>query len=88
MRSKDKSIRQGQRNGPACHYEEDNLSQDSQYQENLVHFLTKIQQERPDPISEDVNVGENFGIVRSFIRGEYFRALNTKVPEMVISAIN
>ena len=54
----------------------------------LFSFLTEIQQERPDTISEDVNIGDNYGIVRSFIRGEYFRALNTKVPEMVISAIN
>ena len=48
--------RQGQRNGPACCHEEGNLAQASQYQEKFVHFLTEIQQERPDVILEDVNV--------------------------------
>ena len=50
-------IRQGQRNGPVFCDEEGNLAQASQYQETFVHFLTEIQQERPDIISEDVNVG-------------------------------
>ena len=81
-------IRQGQRNGPACCDEEVNLAQASQYQETLVNFLTEIQQERPNIILEDVNVGEDYGIGRSLRRGAEVRALNTRVPEPVISAIN
>ena len=57
-------IRQGQRNGPACCYEGGKLAQASHYQETFVHFLTEIQQERPDIISEDVNVGEDYGMGR------------------------
>ena len=55
-------ISQGQRNGPACCDEEGNLVQDSKYQETFVHFLTEIKQERPDIISEDLNVWEDYGI--------------------------
>ena len=53
----DELIIQGQRNGPVCCYEEGNLAQDSYYQDNFAHFLTEIQQERPDIITEDANVG-------------------------------
>ena len=81
-------IRQGKRNGPVCYYEEGKLAQDSQYQDMFVHFLTEIQQERPDMISEDVNVGEDYGIGRLFRRGAEVGALNTRVPEPVTSAIN
>ena len=68
-RLKDELIRQGHRNGHACCDEELNLAQASQYQDKLVHFLTKIQQECPDIIPKDVNVGEDYGIGRSFRRG-------------------
>ena len=37
---------------------------------------------------EDVNVGEEYGIGRSLRTGAEVRALNTRVPELVISAIN
>ena len=50
--------------------------------------MTEIQQERPDIIQEDVNFGEHYRIVRSFRRGAEGRALNTKVPDPVISVIN
>ena len=50
--------------------------------------MTEIQQERPDTISDDVNVGNDYGIRRSFKRGAYVKALNTKFPETVISGIN
>ena len=36
----------------------------------------------------EVNVGEDYGIGRSFRRGTYVRALNTRVSETVASAIN
>ena len=39
-------------------------------------------------ISEDVNVGEDYGIGRLFRRGAEVGALNTRVPEPVTSAIN
>ena len=39
-------------------------------------------------ILEDVNVGEDYGIGRSFRRGAEVRTLNTRVPEPVISAMN
>ena len=35
-----------------------------------------------------MNVGEDYRIGRSFIMGEEVRALNTKVQDPVISAIN
>ena len=50
--------------------------------------MTEIQQERPDIILEDANVGEEYGIKRSLIRGVDIRDLNTSVPDPVISAIN
>ena len=80
--------RKGQRNGPACCDEEGNLAQASQYQEMFVHFPTETKQERLDIISENVNAGEDYGIGSSLIRGAYVRALDTRVPEPVISAIN
>ena len=56
-------IRQVHRNVIACCDEEGNLAQALYYQETFVHFLTQIQQEHPDIILEDVNVGEDYGIV-------------------------
>ena len=41
-----------------------------------------------DIIYEDVNFGEDYGIGRSFRRVPYVRALNKKVPDPLISAIN
>ena len=38
--------------------------------------------------TEDVNVGEDYSIVRSFRRGAEVRTLNKRVPEKVISAVN
>ena len=64
------------------------MVQASQYQETFVHFLTEIQQELPDIISKGVNIGEDYGIGRSFIRGAEIGSLNTSVPEPVISDIN
>ena len=57
------------------------MDQDSQYQERFVDFLTEIQQECPYIILEDVNVGEDYGIGRSFRRGAEVRGLNTRVSE-------
>ena len=37
---------------------------------------------------KDVSVGEDYGIVRSFIGGAEVRVLNTRVPDPIISAIN
>ena len=84
----DELIRQGQINGHECCDEEVNLSHASQYQDMFVCFLTEIQQERPDIISEDVNVGEDYVIGRSFRRGAYVRFLKTRVLEPVINSIN
>ena len=78
----------GHRNGPACCDEEGNSDQASQYEDSSIHFLTGIQQERPYIISEDVNDGGDYGILREFRRGAEVRDLNTRVPEPVISAIN
>ena len=64
------------------------MDQAFQYQEKLVHFLMVIKQECPDIIMEDVNVGDEYGIGRSFKRGKEARDLNTRVPEPVISAMN
>ena len=50
--------------------------------------MTEIQQERPDVISDYVNVGEYYVIGRSFRRGADSSYLKTSVPEPVISAIN
>ena len=50
--------------------------------------MTGIQQESLDIISEDVNVGYDYGIGRSFRRGAEVRALNKRVPYSVISTIN
>ena len=41
-----------------------------------------------DIILEDVSVGEEYGIGRSFRRGTEYRALNTSVPEPGITFIN
>ena len=41
----------------------------SQYQEKSVHLFTVIQQEHPDIILEDMNIGEEYGIGSSFRRG-------------------
>ena len=59
-----------------------------QYQETFVSFLTEIQQERPEIFLEDVNVGEDYSIRRRLRRGTDVRALNTIVPDPVISAMN
>ena len=64
------------------------MTQDSQYQETFVYFLTEIKQERLDIILEDVNVGEDYCIGSSFRRGAEFRFLNTRSPETVISDIH
>ena len=48
----------------------------------------EIQQELPDIILEDLNVGESYSIGRSFRSGAEVRSLNTRVPELVIGAIN
>ena len=50
--------------------------------------MMEIQQERPDIILEDVNVGEDYVIGMSFSRGAEVGALNTRFPEPVIRAIN
>ena len=50
--------------------------------------MKEIQQERPDIILEDVNVGEKYGIGRSLRRDAEVRALNTRVPDPVIRSIN
>ena len=63
-RLNDELIRQGHRNGPACCDEEGNFAQSSKYQEMFFHFLLEIHQERLDIITEDVNVGDDYGIVR------------------------
>ena len=41
----------------------------SQYQEKFAHLFTVIQQELPDIILEDVNIGEEYGIGSSFRKG-------------------
>ena len=81
-------ISQGQINGLGCCDEEGNSDQDSQYQATFVHFLTEIQQERPDIILGDVNFGEDYVIGRSFGRGAGVRELNTRVPQPGISSTN
>ena len=81
-------IRKGNRNGPACCDEEGNLAQGLQYQETFFHFLTEIQQEHPDIISEDDNVGENYGIGGYLRRGAYVRYIYKRARESVINAIN
>ena len=50
--------------------------------------MTEIQQECPDIILEDVNIGEGNVTGRSFRRGTEVKDLNTRVPEPVIGAIN
>ena len=50
-------ISQGHRNGPVCYDEERNLSEASHNQEKFVHFFMEIQHERPDIISDYLNVG-------------------------------
>ena len=76
----DELIRQGYRNSPACCVEEGNLDQALQYQETCVHFLTEIQLKFPDIISEDVDVGGDYGIGSLFRRNSYVGALNTRAP--------
>ena len=71
----DELIRKGQRNGHAFCDDEVNLAWPSHYQEKFVHILTEIQQECPDIISEDVNVGEYYGIGWSFRMGAEVRDL-------------
>ena len=50
--------------------------------------MTEIQQERSDILPEDVNVGDNYGMGRSFRRSTEVRSLKTRVQETLISAIN
>ena len=64
------------------------MDQASQYQDMFVHFLKEIQQERLDIILEGENVREDYGIGRSSRRDAEVGALNTRVPEPVISTIN
>ena len=81
-------VRKGHKNIPACCDEEGDLAQAYQYQENFVHYLKEIQQECPDIISENVNVGEDYGIIRLFRRVVEVRTLNTRAPEKVFITIN
>ena len=50
--------------------------------------MTGIQQESLDIVMEDVNVGYDYGIGRSFRKGAEVRALKKRVPYPVISTIN
>ena len=60
---------QGQNTGPTCCDEGGKLAQLSQYQEYFVYFQREIQQEHPDIIPENVDVGEYYVIVRYISRG-------------------
>ena len=51
-------------------------------------MLTRIQQERQDIVSEDVNFGRDYVIVRSYRMGAEVGDLKTRVAEPVISATN
>ena len=68
------------------------MARDSEYQEAFAHFLTdiqqKIQQECPDITLDDVNIGGEYGIGRSFRRGADVISLDTRVPDPLTSAIN
>ena len=50
--------------------------------------MTEIQQKCLDIILQDTNLGEEYGIERSFKRGAEVRLLNIRVPEPFIGAIN
>ena len=54
----------------------------------LYKALNKVQAERPDLISNDVNIDETYSIHRSFRRGATTRAREAKVPKDVIELNN
>ena len=66
-------LRKGHINGPACYHEE-------------VFDINPT--EKPDIITEDVNVGEDYGKGRSLRRGAEVRYLNTRDPDPAIITIN
>lgn len=79
---------QGQMNGPTFCDEQGNVASSAGYQRVFVEFLRRVQRRKPDLIPSEVNVGEEYSIGRSFRRGSETRALNAKVPEPIINAIN
>ena len=63
------------------------MAQSYHYQENFVHYLRYIKQEREDIISENVNVGEDYGIRRSLRRGTKVWNLNIRVLKPVVEVL-
>ena len=59
-----------------------------EYEDEFFGVLEAMQAQRPDLISESVDVREDFGILRSLRRGITAHATNIDTPERIIRAVN
>lgn len=80
--------RRNKSSGPAFCDKEGTVLERWRVNAELYKALTKVQAERPDLISSDINVDETYSIHRSFRRGATTRAREAKVPKDVIELNN
>ena len=60
----------------------------SDFEDDFYRLLERVQQARPDLIPPNLEVREEFGILRSLRRGVTAHAINIKVPDKLIELIN
>ena len=59
-----------------------------EFEDPFMEILEEVQTQRPDLIPPEVDVREDYGILRSLRRGSCAHATNLQIPQVLINAMN